>query len=69
MFSYIKKLQYPTNIKRSNPAAASLIISQYGGLGGKKRLYFIDSFLHFVNFCIKIIKKTEKAEKINMYNI
>lgn len=31
MFNYVKKLQYPVNIKNSNPAAASLIISQYGG--------------------------------------
>lgn len=35
MFSYIKKLQYPINIKHSNPAAANLIISQYGGPDGE----------------------------------
>lgn len=35
MFSYIKKLQYPINIKNSNPAAANLIISQYGGPDGE----------------------------------
>lgn len=35
MFSYVKKLQYPINIKRCNPAAASLIISQYGGADGE----------------------------------
>ncbi len=31
MFSYVKKLQYPVNIKHCDPAAASIIISQYGG--------------------------------------
>lgn len=31
MFSYIKKLQYPINIKNPDPRAASIIISQYGG--------------------------------------
>ncbi len=31
MFSYIKKLQYPINIKNPDPKAASIIISQYGG--------------------------------------
>lgn len=31
MFVYEKKLQYPINIKNTNPKLASLIISQYGG--------------------------------------
>ncbi len=35
MFSYIKKLQYPVNIKHCDPAAASIIISQYGGPDGE----------------------------------
>lgn len=35
MFSYIKKLQYPINIKHCDPNAASLIISQYGGPDGE----------------------------------
>lgn len=35
MFSYIKKLQYPINIKHPNPKAASIIISQYGGPQGE----------------------------------
>ena len=36
MFNYIKKLQYPINIKKTDPKAASIIISQYGGLDCKK---------------------------------
>jgi len=35
MFSYIKKLQYPINIKKCDPKAASIIISQYGGPNGE----------------------------------
>ncbi len=35
MFSYVKKLQYPVNIKHCDPAAASIIISQYGGPDGE----------------------------------
>lgn len=35
MFNYIKKLQYPINIKHCDPKAASLIISQYGGPDGE----------------------------------
>ena len=35
MFSYIKKLQYPINIKHCDPKAASIIISQYGGPDGE----------------------------------
>ncbi len=35
MFVYEKQLQYPVKIKRSNPALAKLIISQYGGPDGE----------------------------------
>ncbi len=31
MFIYEKKLQYPVNIKNSNPALAKMIMSQLGG--------------------------------------
>ena len=36
MFSYVKRLQYPINIKNPDPKAASIIISQYGGGYGRK---------------------------------
>lgn len=35
MFSYVKRLQYPINIKNPDPKAASIIISQYGGPDGE----------------------------------
>ncbi|MCL2061387.1 MAG: manganese catalase family protein [Firmicutes bacterium] len=35
MWIYEKKLQYPVNIKRKDPAAAKLIITQYGGPDGE----------------------------------
>ena len=35
MFNYIKKLQYPINIKNPDPKAAAIIISQYGGPDGE----------------------------------
>lgn len=35
MFNYIKKLQYPINIKKPDPNAAAVIISQYGGPHGE----------------------------------
>lgn len=31
MWVYEKKLQYPVNIKRTNPKLAKIIITQYGG--------------------------------------
>ncbi|MFV0518217.1 MAG: manganese catalase family protein [Aminipila sp.] len=31
MWTYDKKLQYPVNIKKTNPALAKYIITQYGG--------------------------------------
>ncbi len=35
MFVYEKKLQYPVNIKQTNPKLAKIIITQYGGPDGK----------------------------------
>ena len=35
MFNYVKKLQYPINIKHPDPKAAAIIISQYGGPNGE----------------------------------
>ena len=35
MFVYEKQLQYPVNIKNTNPALAKLIITQYGGPDGE----------------------------------
>ena len=35
MWQYQKKLQYPINIKNTNPKLASLIMSQYGGPDGE----------------------------------
>lgn len=35
MFTYEKMLQYPVNIKNTNPKAAQIIISQYGGPDGE----------------------------------
>ena len=35
MFNYVKKLQYPINIKHPDPRAAAIIISQYGGPDGE----------------------------------
>lgn len=35
MFEYLKMLQFPVNIKKPDPNAASIIISQYGGPHGE----------------------------------
>jgi spore coat protein JC len=35
MWLYEKKLEYPVNIKRPNPALAKIIITQYGGPDGE----------------------------------
>ena len=35
MFVYEKKLEYPVNIKNTNPKLARYIISQYGGPDGE----------------------------------
>ena len=36
MWIYEKKLQFPVNIKKADPKAAQIIISQYGGLYFRK---------------------------------
>jgi len=35
MWEYTKMLQYPVNIKKSNPRLAKFIITQYGGPDGE----------------------------------
>ncbi len=35
MWIYEKKLQFPINIKKTDPKAAQIIISQYGGPDGE----------------------------------
>ena len=35
MWTYDKKLQYPVNIKQTNPRLAKAIITQYGGPDGE----------------------------------
>lgn len=35
MFVYEKKLQYPVNIKKTNPKLAKIIMEQYGGADGE----------------------------------
>lgn len=35
MWNYQKKLQYPVNIKNTNPRLAKYILSQYGGPDGE----------------------------------
>lgn len=35
MWNYEKRLQYPINITKTNPAMAQVIITQYGGPDGE----------------------------------
>lgn len=35
MFNYVKKLQYPVNIKNPDAKAAKIILTQYGGPDGE----------------------------------
>lgn len=35
MWKYDKKLQYPINIKKSDPKLANLLVTQYGGPNGE----------------------------------
>lgn len=44
MFVYEKKLQYPVQIKNTNPALAKFIISQYGGPHGE-----LGASLHYLS--------------------
>ena len=35
MWKYDKKIQYPINIKKSDPKLANIIVTQYGGANGE----------------------------------
>lgn len=48
MFVYEKKLQYPVNIKQTNPKLAKIIITQYGGPDEQLILWCtIDNYLSY----------------------
>ena len=58
MWVYEKKLQYPINIKQTNPKLAKIIISQYGGLYCKKiykkppaRMYVLTGGIFIWDIC------------------
>jgi len=48
MFSYEKILQYPVNIKNTNPKYAQIIISQYGGPYCKRYKLALKPLIHKV---------------------
>lgn len=54
MFVYEKRLQYPINIKTTNPKLAKIIITQYGGPKGQ-RLLFLNITISFSSGRQKII--------------
>ena len=39
MWNYEKRLQFPVNIKETNPEIAKIIITQYGGPDGERSAY------------------------------
>jgi len=56
MFEYQKFLQYPIKIKNPNPRLANIIITQYGGAGGK-RSTFLKKYTKDVRESIKCPQK------------
>ncbi len=54
MFVYEKRLQYPINIKQTNPKLAQIIISQYGGRYCKK--IYILSIKKYINTSVVSVK-------------
>ena len=51
MWQYQKRLQYPVNIKNTNPKLAQYIVSQYGGTSQNVRAR------DRRKFCVKVNKK------------
>ena len=49
MWNYEKRLEFPVNIKRTDPAMAQLIITQYGGPDGETRSLPEISFTEICN--------------------
>ncbi len=54
MFVYEKRLQYPINIKQTNPKLAQIIISQYGGRYCKK--IYISGIKKDINISVVPVK-------------
>ena len=52
MWIYEKKLQFPVNIKRPDPKAAQIIISQYGGPQFRKVQYFLITIFFLINYTL-----------------
>lgn len=62
MWNYEKRLEYPINIKQTNPALAAMIISQYGGPYFNK-VYTIESH------CLCGIRDFRKFKKMDFVYI
>ena len=56
MWNYSRNLQYPINIKNTNPAMAKVIISQYGGPDGE-----LGASLRYLSQRFGMPDKTAKA--------
>ena len=52
MWVYEKKLQFPVNIKRPDPKAAQIIISQYGGPQFRKVYYFLITVFFLIYYTL-----------------
>ena len=63
MFEYEKKLQYPVKIKRTNPALAKFIITQYGGPDGElaASIRYLSQRYSMPYPELKGLKRTEEA--------
>ena len=56
MFNYEKRLEYPVHITRTDPKAAMVIISQYGGPYSAQSPCF-RGFVYFEIFSMEVFRK------------
>ena len=62
MWNYEKRLEFPVNIKRTDPKMAQLIITQYGGPDGE-----LGAFKAHHNYKILDIKKAHTRYVLFLY--
>ncbi len=68
MFNYVKKLQYPINIKNPDARAAKVIITQYGGPDGRLILWRgkFDNYLSLLNISYPHKKYMQKRKNTSL---
>lgn len=65
MWQYQKRLQYPVNIKSTNPRLAQFIVAQYGGAYCKSFMDFLFKIALYYLFCMHLFSEYIQIKCVN----